>query len=84
MLRRNHLVMLDIKAHYEKGKKVGMKPGGISDADTALTYLKILENVLGEPWLNNHLFRIGASRLADAIYQKCDPAAKVEKSNSSY
>lgn len=81
------LVMLDaIKAHYEKtGKKVGMKPaGGISDADTALTYLKILENVLGEPWLNNHLFRIGASRLADAIYKKCDPAAKVEKSNSSY
>ena len=68
------LTMLDVlKAHYEKtGKVVGMKPaGGIADAETAIAYLKILENVLGEPWLNNHYFRIGASRLADRIYEKC-------------
>ena len=68
------LTMLDaLKAHYEKtGKIVGMKPsGGISDADTAITYLKILENVLGEPWLNNKKFRIGASRLADRVYERC-------------
>ena len=65
------LVMLDaIKDHYEStGKMVGMKPaGGISDAATAIYFLKILENVLGEKWLNNQYFRIGASRLADKIF----------------
>ena len=64
------LVMLDaIKDHYEAtGKMVGMKPaGGIADAPTAISFLKILENVLGEKWLSNRYFRIGASRLADKI-----------------
>ena len=68
------LVMLDaIKAHYEAtGKMVGMKPaGGISDAKTAIDFLKILENVLGEKWLTNRYFRIGASRLADKILAEC-------------
>ena len=68
------LVMLDaIKAHYEAtGKMVGMKPaGGISDAKTAIDFLKILENVLGEKWLTNRYFRIGASRLADKILEEC-------------
>ena len=68
------LVMLDaIKAHYEAtGKMVGMKPaGGISDAQTAIDFLKILENVLGEKWLTNRYFRIGASRLADKILAEC-------------
>lgn len=65
------IVMLDaIKAHYEKtGKMVGMKPaGGIADAQAALSFLKILENVLGEKWLTNEYFRIGASRLADKVF----------------
>ncbi len=64
------LVMLDaIKEHYDKtGQMVGMKPaGGIADADTALSFLKILENVLGKPWLTNSYFRIGASRLANKM-----------------
>lgn len=68
------LVMLDaIKAHYEAtGKMVGMKPaGGISDAKTAIDFLKILENVLGEKWLTNRYFRIGASRLADKVLAEC-------------
>ena len=63
--------MLDaINAHYEKtGKMVGMKPaGGIADAQSALAFLKILENVLGEKWLTNEYFRIGASRLADKVF----------------
>ncbi len=67
------LVMLDaIKAHYdETGVMIGMKPaGGIADAETAIYFLKILENVLGEKWLTNRYFRIGASRLADKIYEE--------------
>ena len=64
------LVMLDaIRENYEKtGRMIGMKPaGGIADAPTAIQFLKILENVLGEKWLTNEYFRIGASRLADKI-----------------
>lgn len=66
------LVMTDaIKVHYnETGKKIGIKPaGGISDADTALNYYAIVKENLGEEWLNNELFRIGASRLLDDILQ---------------
>lgn len=64
------LVMLDaIKDYYEKtGRMIGIKPaGGIADAPTAIQFLKILESVLGEKWLTNEYFRIGASRLADKI-----------------
>lgn len=67
------LIMLDAIADYyqETGKMIGMKPaGGISDAETALLYIKILENVLGEKWLNKQYFRIGASRLAKKIQEK--------------
>lgn len=67
------LVMLDAISDYYKqtGKMVGMKPaGGISDAETSLLYIKILENVLGEKWLNKQYFRIGASRLAKKIQEK--------------
>lgn len=64
------LVMLDaIKSHYENtGTMIGIKPaGGIADAETAINFLKILENVLGEKWLTNQYFRIGASRLANKL-----------------
>lgn len=65
------LVMLDaIKMHYDKtGQIVGIKPaGGIADPEMAIRFLKILEGVLGELWLSNRFFRIGASRLADKIF----------------
>ena len=67
------LVMLDAISDYFQatGKMVGMKPaGGISDAETSLLYIKILENVLGKKWLNKQYFRIGASRLARKIQEK--------------
>jgi deoxyribose-phosphate aldolase len=50
------------------GIKVGMKPaGGIADIDTAVNYLKLVEQTVGTEWLNNHLFRFGASRLANNV-----------------
>lgn len=64
------LVMLQaIWDHFEKtGVRVGMKPaGGISDAKTALHYLMMVKEVLGEEWLTNEWFRFGASRLANDI-----------------
>lgn len=66
------LVMTDaIKEHYEKtGIKTGIKPaGGISDAETALNFYTIVRENLGEEWLNNDLFRIGASRLLDNLVE---------------
>lgn len=64
------LVMLQaIWDHYVKtGIRVGMKPaGGISDAKSALHYLLMVKEVLGEEWLTNEWFRFGASRLANDI-----------------
>ena len=58
-----------IKAYYEKtGRKVGFKPaGGINTVNDALVYYTIVKEVLGEEWLNNQLFRIGTSRLANLL-----------------
>ena len=58
-----------IKAYYEKtGRKVGFKPaGGINTVSDALTYYTIVKEVLGEEWLDNKLFRIGTSRLANLL-----------------
>lgn len=64
------LTMLEaIKEYYIKThKKVGIKPaGGISELVDAKNYVKLTYTVLGNTWLNNSLFRIGASRLADNV-----------------
>lgn len=54
--------------YSETGIKVGFKPaGGIASAADALFYYHIVGHCLGEEWLNNTLFRIGASRLANNI-----------------
>jgi deoxyribose-phosphate aldolase len=58
-----------IKNHYEEtGFKAGIKPaGGISTPEDALMYYAVVHDVLGDEWLNNKLFRIGASRLANNL-----------------
>jgi len=64
------LVMLQaIRDFYFKtGKMIGMKPaGGISKAKQALHYLVMLNEVLGEDWMNNQWFRFGASSLANDV-----------------
>lgn len=64
------LVMCEaIKEYYqETGRKVGFKAaGGIDTVKKALAYYTIVKEVLGEEWLNNGLFRIGASRLANQL-----------------
>ena len=63
-------VMLDaIKDFYmNTGKIIGMKPaGGISTSKIALQYLVMLNEVLGEKWMNKTYFRFGASSLANDI-----------------
>ena len=54
--------------YYKTGKMIGMKPaGGISKAKAALHYLVMLNEILGEAWMNNHWFRFGASSLANDV-----------------
>ena len=58
-----------IRDYYEQtGYKVGFKPaGGIRSAKESLEWLILMKEELGNEWLNNHLFRIGASGLLSDI-----------------
>jgi deoxyribose-phosphate aldolase len=54
--------------HDQTGNKVGFKPaGGINTVNDALVYYTIVKEILGEEWLNNELFRLGTSRLANLL-----------------
>lgn len=58
-----------IKEYYEKtGRKVGFKAaGGVRTTEDALNYYAVVKDVLGDEWLNQDLFRLGASSLANAV-----------------
>ena len=58
-----------IREYYkETGRKVGFKAaGGIDTVKKALAYYTIVKEILGEEWLNDGLFRIGTSRLANLL-----------------
>ena len=64
-----YVMCLAIKEYYlETGRKVGFKPaGGLSTVQDAVIYYTIVKEVLGEEWLNNRLFRLGTSRLANLL-----------------
>lgn len=54
--------------YSETGIRVGFKAsGGIVQASDAVAYFRIVKYCLGDEWLSNTLFRIGASRLANNI-----------------
>ena len=54
--------------YSETGIRVGFKAaGGIVNPADAINYFQIVTHCLGVDWLNNTLFRIGASRLANNI-----------------
>ena len=74
-----YVICHTIKEYYEKtGIKIGFKvAGGVNSVNDALLYYTITENILGKEWLNNKLFRIGTSRLANKLLneitgKKCD------------
>jgi deoxyribose-phosphate aldolase len=58
-----------IRDYYEQtGYKVGFKPaGGIRSAKSSLDWLMLMKEELGNEWLHNSLFRIGASSLLSDI-----------------
>lgn len=69
------LVMIRaIRAYQElTGYKVGFKPaGGIRKAKQAVNWLILMKEELGNDWLDNHLFRFGASSLLGDIERQLE------------
>ena len=60
-----------IKSYYGKtGNKAGFKvSGGVASVEDAVKYYTIVKEILGNEWLSPTLFRVGASRLADALLE---------------
>ncbi|HEX7737353.1 MAG TPA: deoxyribose-phosphate aldolase [Ktedonobacteraceae bacterium] len=58
-----------IRDYFEHtGYRVGFKPaGGIRSAKSSLDWLILMKEELGNEWLDNHLFRLGASGLLSDI-----------------
>lgn len=68
-LKAAYVMCSCIKEYYEKtGRMVGFKPaGGVRTAEDAVSYYCIVKEILGEQWLTNEYFRIGASGLANNL-----------------
>ncbi len=74
------LVMLDvIKEYYDYSNiKIGMKPaGGLKTYKDTINYLVMLEDTLGEQWMNNKLFRFGASSVLDNLVNTINSIEKI-------
>ncbi len=55
------------------GRKAGIKvSGGVATEEDALNYYTIVKETLGDEWCQKSLFRVGASRLADALLKAID------------
>ncbi|MGR3514810.1 MAG: deoxyribose-phosphate aldolase [Paracoccaceae bacterium] len=68
------VMMRAIRGYHEMaGYRVGYKPaGGISKAKDAITYLTLVKDELGDRWLQNDLFRFGASSLLGDIERQLE------------
>ncbi|MBL9032162.1 MAG: deoxyribose-phosphate aldolase [Phycisphaerae bacterium] len=67
------LVMLEaVRDHFLRtGHRVGVKPaGGIRTAKQSLQYLVMVNETVGDDWMNPDRFRIGASSLANDILRQ--------------
>ena len=62
-----------------------MKPaGGIRTSKQALHYLMMVKEELGEEWLSNHWFRVGASSLANDILMQLQKEADGHYQSADY
>lgn len=63
--------MLEVAANYVKicKKTVGFKAaGGIREPQEALAYAEMAKKIMGDDYINNQTFRIGASRLTEQLF----------------
>lgn len=68
-LEATYVMAQAIKEYYgATGRRVGFKAaGGVATTEDAVKYYTVIKEVLGEEWLTNEYFRIGASRLANNL-----------------
>lgn len=68
-LEAAYVMMQCIKEYYDKtGIRIGFKAaGGVADTKSAVQYYTLAKEILGEEWLSNEYFRLGASRLANHL-----------------
>ena len=68
-LEATYIMCHAIKEWFEKtGVKISYKPaGGIVTTEDAVKHYTLVKEILGAEWLNNTMFRFGASRLANNL-----------------
>ena len=68
-LEATYVMCEAIKEWFDKtGEIVSYKPaGGIVTTEDAVKHYTIVKYILGDSWLNNNMFRFGASRLANNL-----------------
>ena len=69
-LEAAEIMLTVINENVKKGKKeVGFKAaGGISTPEEALAYAEMAKKIMGDDYVINQTFRIGASRLTDRLH----------------
>lgn len=68
-LEAGYVMLQCIKEYYNAtGRMVGFKPsGGVRTPEEAVGYYCLVKEILGDKWLTNEYFRIGASGLANNL-----------------
>lgn len=80
-----YIMMRCIADYYNlTGFKIGFKPaGGIRTYKDALNWLVLVKMTLGPEWLNNNLFRFGASGLLDDVEKRIKVLVKTKREELS-
>uniref|UniRef100_A0A6G1SH71 deoxyribose-phosphate aldolase n=1 Tax=Aceria tosichella TaxID=561515 RepID=A0A6G1SH71_9ACAR len=78
-----YIMMRCIVDYYNlTGIKIGFKPaGGIRTYQDALNWLMLVKMLLGPDWLNNKLFRFGASGLLDDVEKRIRVLCKLKSAS---
>lgn len=69
------LLMLEVIRDYvdEGWRMIGMKPaGGVRNAKQALQYLCLVNETMGDEWMNADMFRFGASALLNDVLMQLE------------
>ncbi|MFI8961220.1 deoxyribose-phosphate aldolase [Streptomyces sp. NPDC053493] len=83
----NTLLMLEAVRDFraQTGVQVGVKPaGGIRNTKEAVKFLVLVNETVGEDWLDNHWFRFGASSLLNDLLMQRQKLATGHYSGPDY
>ncbi|MFF9912061.1 deoxyribose-phosphate aldolase [Streptomyces sp. NPDC013457] len=83
----NTLLMLEAVRDYraQTGVQIGVKPaGGIRNTKEAIKFLVLVNETVGEDWLDNHWFRFGASSLLNDLLMQRQKLATGRYSGPDY